>query len=246
MNEINYEKLPYAVRDDLVAAQNAAWGKIAAPGDWLDGQRRVNVAREVRQAFSCSLCAERKEALSPYAVDGTHDSATDLSSAEIDMIHRLATDPGRTSRKWVDDILAGGLSQEEYIEIVSIVCIVMVTDSFTRAVGAPDNPLPEPLTGGTAGYRSLAAQMHGTWLPYVEMADVAPEDGHLYDNPQEPPVVKALSLVPDAKRAFWNLADANYLPATEVFNLETDLRAINRMQMEVLAARVSSVHQCTY
>ncbi len=246
MNTINYDNIDYAVREDLVAAQNEAWNRIAAPGDWLDGSRRVAVAEEVRQALSCSLCVKCKDALSPYAVDGEHDSVTDLSAAEIDLIHRLSTDPGRTSKQWVGDMLTGSMSEEEYIEIVSIVCIVTVPDAFTRAVGAPEHTLPEPQLGKTAGYRSAAAKMYATWLPYVEVDDVGPEDGHLYDNPQEPPVVKALSLVPDAKRAFWDLADANYLPATAVFDLDTELRAISRMQMELLAARVASVHQCTY
>ena len=246
MNAISYDNAPYAVRVDLIAAQQAAWQKIAAPGDWLNGAQRVDVVREVRQAWSCDLCARRKDALSPFAVEGDHDSVSNLSDTQIDVIHRIAMDPGRLSKAWIDDSLSNGLSAEEYIEIVSIICIVMMIDAFARAIGQPEPDLPEPLAGKISRYRAPGAKLHDTWLPYVEIGDATPEDGALYSIDREPPVVKALSLVPDAKRAYWELADAHYLPNTEVFNLETDFRAISRMQMEVLAARVSSVHQCVY
>lgn len=246
MSEINYDATTYKVRDDLIAAQQTAWQGIAAPGDWLDGAHRVDVACEVRQAWKCDLCNQRKDALSPFAIEGSHDSATKLSETEIDVIHRIATDPGRLSQAWVEECLAGDLSAEEYIEIVSIVCMVTMVDAFGRAIGQAELPLPPPQTGDCSRYRAPGAKSHATWLPYVEIDDVTPEDGHLYDSEREPPVVKALSMVPDAKRGYWDLADAHYLPASEVFNLNTDIRAINRMQMEVMAARVSSVHQCTY
>jgi hypothetical protein len=246
MNNISFDDAPFSIRDDLVAAQQTAWQRIAAPGDWLDGARRVAVAREARNAWSCDLCARRKDALSPYAVAGAHDAVTGLGEVEIEMVHRIATDPGRLSRSWVDDSLAGGLRAEEYIEILSVICMVAMVDGFHRAIGRPAPPLPDPLPGETAGYRAPGARAHDTWLPYVQPGDEVAGDGPLYDSAREPPVVKALSLVPSAKRGYWDLADAHYLPAAEVFNLDTDLRAISRMQMEVLAARVSSVHQCTY
>jgi hypothetical protein len=246
MNATNADDAPYAIRDDLAAAQQTAWRRIAAPGDWLDGARRVDIAREVRRAWSCDLCARRKQALSPFAVEGAHDAATALDAVEIDAVHRIATDPGRLSRAWLDDCLAGGLRAEEYIEMVSVVCMVMMVDAFRRAIGQPELALPDAVAGAPTGYRAPGAKLHDSWLPLVRPGDQTPADGALYSSDQEPPVVTALSLVPSAKRAYWDLADAHYLPNTEVYNLETDIRAISRMQMEVLAARVSSVHQCAY
>ncbi len=88
--------------------------------------------------------------------------------------------------------------------------------------------------------------MHDAWISHVEPQDAVPEDGELYGGPTAAAVVTALSLVPDAKRAYWDLADFHYLPNSEIFNFETEIRALDRMQIEVIAARVSALHQCVY
>ena len=49
MSGIGYEG-PYRVRSTLVEAHRLAWRRIAEPGAWLDGARRVAVAAEVRAA----------------------------------------------------------------------------------------------------------------------------------------------------------------------------------------------------
>lgn len=245
MSQIDYGKADYLVRDDLVAAQNIAWQVLAEPGSWLDGERRVAVAREVRNAWSCDLCAARKAALSPFAVEGAHQTVTNLSEAEIEMIHRLSTDSGRLGESWVREQTAA-VGEEAYIEMVSIICVVTVTDMFARAIGQPLFELPEPVAGKPNRYASPAAKEHDAWIRFVEPDEAVAEDGDLYGSGPVSPVIKALSLVPDAKRFYWNFADAHYLPNEEVFNLDTDIRAISRMQMELVASRVSALHQCVY
>ena len=91
-----------------------------------------------------------------------------------------------------------GPSEEEYIEIVSVVCVVMVVDTFARGLGLTSFPLPEPRVGAPSGYRAPGARMHDAWISNVEPGDVVESDGALYDGPVAPPVVTALSLVPDA------------------------------------------------
>ena len=59
-----------AIRPDLVEAHENAWARIAAPGTWLSGAVRVEVAAEVRQATDCRHCVAIKSALSPYGVLG--------------------------------------------------------------------------------------------------------------------------------------------------------------------------------
>ncbi len=246
MHAVNYDASPYAVRDDLVAAQQLAWKRISEPGAWLDGRLRIAVAEEVRHAPSCGLCLRRKEALSPFAINGQHDGPGTLREVEVDVVHRIATDPGRLSRAWLERCLETGLSEEEYIEIVSVICMVMIVDTFTRALGLPPFPLPEPQDGEPSRYRAPGARMHDAWISHLEPQDAVPEDGKVYDGPTAAAVVTALSLVPDAKRAYWDLADFHYLPNSEIFNFGTEIRAIDRMQIEVIAARVSALHQCVY
>ncbi len=245
---INYHAVPYTVRDDLVSAQKKAWKQISEPGAWLDGRKRLDVAREVRKAWDCGLCGRRKEALSPNAVGGDHDSATDLNAAEIEIIHRISTDPGRLSETWLKrETKAGAVGEEAYIEMISVICMVMVIDRFAEALGQAEFPLPEPVAGEPSGYRAPGAKMHGAWISLVEPEDAAPEDGVLYVSEESAAgVVKALTLAPDAKRAYWDLGDAHYIPHDKVFDFDLDARAISRSQIEVVAARVSAVHQCVY
>ena len=70
------------------------------------GAERVAIAREVRAARRCAFCAERRAALSPTAVSGAHDAATDLRPAIVDAVHRVVTDPGRLSRCFADEVIA--------------------------------------------------------------------------------------------------------------------------------------------
>ena len=244
MPGIGYEGT-YRVRETLVEAHRIAWRRIAEPGAWLDGARRVAVAAEVRAAEDCALCRERKEALSPFAVEGEHEATDLLSAAEVELVHRLTTDPGRLSRAWTEGLLAAGVSEEVYVEIVSIVCIVMVVDTFRRSLDLAPFDLPEPVAGAPTGYRAPGARRHDAWISLVQPEDVVESDGDLY-GPVASPVVKAFSLVPQAKRDYWDLAEVHYLPGSEMTNFATDVRAIDRMQMELVAGRVSALHQCVY
>lgn len=246
MQEVDYGSSAYPVREDLIAAQRSAWHRLAEPGAFLDGARRVAVAREVRNAASCALCERRKDALSPFAVQGQHDGLGALSETEIDVIHRITTDPGRLSWDWLDGMLASGLSDCEYIEIVSIIAVVMVADTFRRSLDLPPFELPQPVAGAPSGYSAPGAKHHDGWIRLVLPEDVVPGDGEVYEGPLTSPVVKALSLVPEAKRHYWDMGSFHYLPNDEMGNFATDIRAIDRMQMELVAARVSSIHQCVY
>ena len=143
-------------------------------------------------------------------------------------------------------MLAAGLDDREYIEIVSIVCVVMVSDTFRRALDLPPFELPVPVAGATSGYNAPGAKDHDGWIRLVVPEDVVLSDGKVYGGPLVSPVVKALSLVPDAKRHYWDLGEAMYLPNDEMPNFATEVRAIDRMQIEILATRVSSLHQCVY
>ena len=244
MSGIDYEG-PYRVRETLVEAHRLAWRRIAEPGAWLDGGRRVAAAAEVRAARDCALCRERKDALSPFSVAGSHEATDRLSAAEVELIHRLTTDPGRLGRTWTEGILAAGVSEEVYVEIVSVVCMAMVIDIFRRSLGLPPFDLPAPVAGAPSGYRAPGARRHDAWISLVQPEDAVESDGDLYGGAASP-VVKALSLVPEAKRDYWDLAEEHYLPGSAMTDFATEIRAIDRMQMELVAGRVSALHQCVY
>jgi len=234
------------LRNDLVEAHQRAWAAIAAPGTWLTGERRVAIAAEVRRARECAHCARIKAALSPNAVPGTHESLGVLSEAEVELVHRVTGDPGRLSEKWSQSVLARGLAEGEYVEIVGLVAMVMMMDTFMRALGMPERELPAPAAGEPTRYQPPGAKKQAAWLPLVEPEDAVDADGPMYPSPKAGYIYRGLSLVPQSLRDYWALANCHYMPGQYVYKFDTSIRAIRRPQVEILAARVSALHQCVY
>ncbi|MEC8204366.1 MAG: alkylhydroperoxidase-related (seleno)protein, partial [Pseudomonadota bacterium] len=104
MFEIDYKSSNYEIRADLEAAHQRAWAALAKPGTWLTGAERIAVARETRHAPDCELCQRQNAALSPSAVEGTHDSVTALPAAYVEIIHRVTNDPTRLSKSWFEGV----------------------------------------------------------------------------------------------------------------------------------------------
>jgi hypothetical protein len=234
------------LRNDLVEAHQRAWAAIAAPGTWLTGERRVAVAAEVRRARECAHCARIKAALSPNAVPGTHESLGVLSEAEVELVHRVTGDPGRLSEKWSQSVLARGLAEGEYVEIVGLVAMVMMMDTCMRALGMPERELPAPAAGEPTRSQPPGAKKQAAWLPLVEPEDAVDADGPMYPSPKAGYIYRGLSLVPQSLRDYWALANCHYMPGQYVYKFDTSIRAIRRPQVEILAARVSALHQCVY
>jgi len=234
-----------SIRSDLVGAHDRAWAAIAAPGTWLTGERRVAVAAEVRRTRTCAQCARIKAALSPN-IPGEHETTGKLVAAEVELIHRVVADPGRLSEKWSQEVLARGLSEGEYVEIVGLAAMVMMMDTFTRAIGAAEPPLPTPVAGEPTRYRPSGARKKAAWLPLVEPEDATAADGYLYPSPKAGYIYRGLSLVPQSLRDYWALANCHYMPGEHVYRFDTSIRAITRPQVEIIAARVSAMHLCAY
>ncbi len=235
------------VRPDLLDAHRNAWSRIGSPGTWLTSEHRLAVAAEIRHARDhCATCREIKTALSPNAARGTHASLGVLSAPEIELIHRTVADPGRLSEKWSQSILDGGLTDGEYVEIVGIIAMVMMLDTCTLGLGLPDQPLPRPVAGEPTRYRPPGARKKAAWLPIVEPEDVADSDGPMYPSPKAGYIYRGLSMVPQSMRDYWAMANCHYLPGQHVYKFDQSIRAISRPQTEILAARVSALHQCAY
>ena len=132
------------IRDDLMAAHAFAWDSMSKAGTWLTAERRVAVAAEARQAWVCAFCQLQKEALTPNSVTGTHTSLGLLADVEVELVHRIVSDPGRLSEAWYGSIIEQGIKPEEYIEIAGLVAITVMADTFAFGIGAEESPLPSP------------------------------------------------------------------------------------------------------
>jgi hypothetical protein len=207
---------PVPVRSDIAEAHRLTWDRLARPGCWWSGAERLAIARAIRTAPTCALCLERKQALSPLAVEGVHEAEGVLPEAAVEVVHLVVNDPGRLSRTWFEKVLASGLGEERYVETLGLVVAVVSVDAFCRGLGVPPHPLPEPLPGE----------------PF-------------YPGPRAANVIRAMSLVPDAVRSLQELSAAHYVPVEKVADPRAG-RALGRAEMELLAGRVSALNECFY
>ncbi len=246
MTEINYETAPFAVRADLTAAHTRAWHRLARPGAWFTGAERVAIAAEARNATACPLCRERKAALSPYAIDGEHQSLGVLGAPIVEVIHRVRTDPGRLTRRWFDSVRADGLSDGQYVEIIGVLANIVAVDTFARGIGVEPLPLPEPMDGAPTNYRPAGAKPGPAWVPWIAPEDAGDAEADLYGGTTGAHIRRALSLVPDEVRGFFDIVETQYLPGAAMRDFDREFRAIDHAQIELIAGRVSALNGCVY
>lgn len=246
---LDYSAAGVAVRDDLVESQRALLDALRRPGAWFDGAERCAIAAASRLAPSCPLCRERKAALSPEQARGEHARSADgaaLSDAVIEVAHRVRTDSGRLSRGWFERTLASGLSDAEYVETVGIVALVAGLDAFCRALGVAPFPLPPPLPGAPSRRRPEGLESGIAWVPLLAPQDASGPEADVYGGSRfVPNIVRALSLVPDHVRLLRQESASHYLPLARM-NDPQAARAIDRLQIELVAARVSALNECFY
>jgi hypothetical protein len=216
---------------DIEEAQRDVGRAMAEPGDWLTGNARIAVWTEARDAHEHPLDQERRRALSPNAVEGSHGATAELSAAAVEVVHRTASDPGRLTRSWAAEQIAA-LGEETYTELVGVTAIVTVLDRFDRAMGRPERPLPEPVDGDPARVRPDDVGDIGAW--------VSQSTGATRAN-----VSRTLSLVPNTNRAWRQLVDTHYSRGAEFTNLRWEF-PLSRPQAELVAARTTALSECFY
>lgn len=244
MPAFDYAGLSLPIPEPMRAVQRRAWEGLATPGTWWTGAERVAIAAEARAARACALCRERKAALSPRAVAGSHAAAGGLPAAAVEAVHRIASDPGRLSRAGYDETIAAGLGEGHYVELVGIVAMLARLDALHRALGTPPELLPAARPGEPSRERPPAVR-EGAWVPLLAMSSPAAQS--LYEGrPRVPNVVRALSLVPDEVRRLRDLSAVHYLPLDHVVDPRARGSALTRPQMELIAGRVSALNRCFY
>jgi hypothetical protein len=247
MTYFTYQNSPYPIRDDIKHEYAAYWKRLATPGSWWTTAERIAIAREVRNAPQCEFCRRRKAALSPYTSKGNHLSGDGLAPIAIDAVHRIVTDQGRITKAYVDDNVEKGLSKEAYVELAGIVVAVFSIDEFHRGLGLELEPLPLPEPGEPSHYRPTQATEGTGFVPMIPRDGAVGPESDLWSKNRTANVIRALSVVPDALRDWRRLASVQYLSLEGMGNLVgQDDRAINRMQMELVAGRVSAINQCFY
>ncbi len=247
MQAFSYTQSPYKIRENLGQAYREFWARLAKPGSWWTGAQRVAIAQESRNAANCGYCEQRKQALSPYSFAGEHEHDGLLEPVAVDAVHRIITDQSRITLSYIQNNQAEGLSQEPYVELAGIVVVTFSIDEFNRALGLPLEPLPEPEDGQPTHYRPAHAVEGTGFVPMIPADGNVGDEADLWQKGVDANVLRAFSVVPDAVRDWMQLGDAQYLSmeGMQIFAGDTG-RSIDRMQIELVAARVSSINECFY
>jgi len=244
---IDYGAASVTVRGDFASSHEQFWQRLQRPGAWWTSEQKIQIAREVRQAPSCLLCADRKAALSPSSVDGRHDASTALPDFAVEVIHRVTTDSGRLTKSWYDAVIEAGLSPEAYVEIIGTLVAIVSIDSFSRGLGLGQNELPAPGSGDPTGYRPATAIQDEAWVPMIPADGNSGAEADLWTSGRTGNVIRAMSLVPDEVRTLGSLSAAHYLQHAQVGDFaHVPDRALTRSQIELIAGRVSALNQCFY
>ena len=245
-NHFTYTSTELPIRVDLPAAHRRTWEWLAAPDDWWSGDERVSIAQTAREALTCDLCHERKQSLSPNAVQGIHDtSVAHLPDWAVEATHRLVNDHGRLTKNWLENLLAQvGATDAHYVELLGIVAHLMSIDSLHRAIGIELEPLPSPLPGEPRKLRPSGLNTDKAWVPTLDYAKAtkAQRKQMFVLGKHTPVVAYAISLVPSNVERLMDLGSVHYWVA----GIEQSDWAISRLQAELVAARVSTLNDCFY
>lgn len=215
----------------IIEAQTDARIALGYAGDWLTGDQRIDVWAEVRDAQTNPLDRARKQALSPYGLDGVHSETEHLSATAVEVVHRVATDPGRLTRSWAESCIAD-VGSAVYTELVGTTAIATVVDTFNEAMGAEPSPLPVAEPGSPSQIIPDDVGEVGAWVPQTL-------------GPTRANVSRTLSGVPVTNATWRNLVDSHYSRGVEFMKATWD-RALSRPQVELVAARVTALSECFY
>lgn len=211
------------VRDDLKRAFEAAFEKIASAGSWWTGPQRIALASRARATRS-----QRTEV--PWLREREGAAGVEVPAAAMQVAEVVAADAHRIDRAWARE-KADLLGDAAYVEIVALVACLTAVDAFAEAVGVDPPSLPEPRGGEPDRKRPEGVADIGA---HVEMID--PFSG--------PNVARALSLAPGDLMSFFGLVGTMY--AADDFSEIVWDRPLSRPQVELVAARVSSLNECFY
>lgn len=250
---IDFPDAEFPVRSEFAESHERFWQRLRTAGTWFTAEERVAIANAVRQAEQCLLCDERKQALSPRAVAGAHSGETSLPDVVIEAVHSIVRDASRLTKSWYEDLLANGLTEGQYVEIVGTVVAMISTDCFADAIGVARRTLPfvdsnDETSTKVSGYvPATACVTEQAWVPMVPEINEGTPEADLWPSGKTGNVIRAMSLVPDEVRTLKDLSAAHYLPMSLVRQAGVDAgRALHRSQMELVAGRVSALNACYY
>ncbi len=159
---------------------------------------------------------------------GERPRAEHLEACLVTFVELLSADPAA-----MDESLVAGLGSDlgyaTVVEAVGITSRLAAVDGFHRAMGIPLEDLPQPSDGNPTGEVHPTPTTGNGWVPKATPGSI----------------VDALSLIPADASAQEDLHGPLYLTYEEMSDRRF-VRGLNRAQLELIAARTSSINDCFY
>lgn len=227
-----YADAPVTVRSDLDTAHADTLASWSRPGNAWTGAQRLAIVAEVRAARAAE---PTPPPWAPVAADRRRAMAQALPDIAVDVTWRLTNHPGTLTADWYDSVIAADLSPLRYVELVSLVASACSLDVFAEAIGADARALPGPVDG-EPDHRALDAAVDTHWVPTAVSTGAV---GAM--------VTRSLTLSPVATETWARLSNAQYVPPDALLgDLSYTRGALDRSQVEFLAARTSLRNECFY
>lgn len=220
------------VRQDLVRAHNQAIAALSKPGTWWTGAQR----REL--AITAQLAISESEPVAPWVGVSTvaNKLPASLTAPKIahDVMYRISRHAATLTREWYEKVTAE-INPLAFVELCGIACTIAPVMAFRRSLGLPALEVGPAESGQPSNKEPdsiVAAQLN--WVPVVGPAD------------KDAAVVQAFTAVPETNRLIWAMADAQYIPDKEMVDPNWTRGTLSRVQMELIATRVSQQRECFY
>jgi hypothetical protein len=220
------------VRQDLVRAHNQAIAALSKPGTWWTGAQR----REL--AITAQLAISELEPVAPWVGVSTFANKlpANLTAPKIahDAIYRISRHAATLTREWYEKVTAE-INPLAFVELCGIACTIAPVMAFRRSLGLPALEVGLAESGQPSNKEPdniVAAQLN--WVPVVGPAD------------KDAAVVQAFTAVPETNRVIWAMADAQYIPDKEMVDPNWTRGTLSRVQIELIATRVSQQRECFY
>lgn len=160
--------------------------------------------------------------------DDESETVNSLPNAAIEAARTISSTPADIRRPWVEDV-AAEIGYPSYVEIVGVTSRLAAVDTFHTAIGAAPEPLPDPEPGEPSQAAEPLARPGAAWVPMVGGASIT----------------QALSLVDAESTAQEDMHGPLYLTYEGMAELDY-VGGLSRAQMELVAARTSTINQCFY
>ncbi|MFM8778419.1 MAG: hypothetical protein ACKOEF_03970, partial [Acidimicrobiaceae bacterium] len=201
-------------------------------GTWWTGAQR----REL--ALTAQLAVSERDPVAPWVGVSTvtNKLPANLTAPKIahDAIYRISRHAATLTREWYEKVTAE-INPLAFVELCGIVCTIAPVMAFRRSLGLPELEVVPAESGQPSKQKPVnivAAQLN--WVPVVGPAD------------KDAAVVQAFSAVPETNRVIWAMADAQYIPDKEMVDPNWTRGTLSRVQMELIATRVSQQRECFY